>query len=40
MHAMGQGDGYASQEKDTENKKGKKRENFVLNAVQTYMPHR
>ena len=40
MHTMGQDDGYASQEKDTENKKGKKRENFVLNAVQTYMPHR
>ena len=25
MHAMRQGDGYTSQEKDTENKKGKKR---------------
>jgi len=33
MHAMGQGEGYASQEKDTENKEGKKRENFVTNAV-------
>ena len=35
MYAMGQGDGYASQEKDTENKEGKKCENFATNAVQT-----
>jgi hypothetical protein len=35
MHAMGQGDGYACQEKDTENKEGKKCENFATNAVQT-----
>jgi hypothetical protein len=35
MHAMGQGEGYPSQKKDTENQEGKKRENFVTNAVQT-----
>src|SRR5262245_21556702 len=40
MHAMGQGEGYASQEENTENKQSKKRENFVMNAVQTYTPHR
>jgi len=33
MHAMGQGDGYASQEENTKNKQGKERENFVMNAV-------
>jgi hypothetical protein len=35
MHAMGQGEGYAAQEKNTEDKAGKKRKNFVTNTVQT-----
>jgi hypothetical protein len=35
MHAVGESDVYASEEEDTENKHGKKHENFMTNAVQT-----